>query len=130
MFSKLILSTRTKSAIGLGLIFVLIVSTICAINSGVTLGLSMVMGVTSPFFIWRFLHCYDDPIWLLKIETIIPFFFYGVVLGYFLNIQPKFNIKYAGAVLACLIFMGSISLLIATLFFENSFDAPRVCQPH
>ncbi len=106
---------RAKSTLGLGFLFVLLVSPIYGIDSTPTKILSVMLGASSPIYLWRFFQCQHDPVWLLNIEAISPFFVYGCTIGYFLNRKPRPSLEYAGVVAMC--FIATIVLLLALLGF-------------
>ena len=121
--------TRARSALGLGLVFTLLIFPIYVIRSDVTTILGVIVGAYSPIYLWRFWHCtalnsYYDPIWRFNAEAIIPFLFYGAAIGYFLNRPPKLSLKYAGVVAVCF-----LATLIVVLNIMPMSDSPNpLCE--
>jgi len=121
--------TRARSALGLGVVFTLLICPIYAIPSDITTFIGVVVGAYSPIYLWRFWHCtalnsYYDPIWRFNAEAIIPFLFYGMVIGYFLNRPPRLNLKYAGLVAICFF----ITLIVVLSIMPMSDSPNALCE--
>jgi hypothetical protein len=116
-------SDRSKSALGLGLIFMVIVSAVYIVQTDVTTILGVIIGARSPIYLWRFSHCmaldmYRDPTWLFNLEAAIPFFFYGAAIGYFLRQPPQLNIRYTTTTVV------SLAATVAVLLCIPISDTP------
>lgn len=120
---------RIKSGFGVGFLFVLIIIIIYVeyyivyflllhVSIFIYFFSASLFGLVtkgSPIQIMRFWLCHeDDPAWLVNLEGIIQFLFYGFVLGYFINESPKLTFKYVLKVTA--LFFVTLFMLACFMF--------------
>ncbi len=119
MIDKSELSSRMMSGVWLALAVALMISVPFVVDSHKFDLTKYVIAISSPVMWWRMTSCYRDPLWLQHIESVLPFFFYGLLIGSYLNIRPKFKLKYFSVVLSVFIFVAVIEAALAFLFIGH-----------
>ena len=102
---------RFKSALMLGVMFSGLLGLICFVYFPAF----FLIAASSPLIRWRVANCHYDGFLALIVETIVPYFIIGAILGFIFKFRPKFNLGYAAKVFLC--FVVSAGLIIAT--FED-----------
>lgn len=102
---------RVKAGLVLGLIFAGMVGLI----SVVYFPAFFIISASSPVIRWRVMNCNYDGFVALIIETLAPYFLFGVLFGSVFNLRPKLSVGYMATAFLCLAI--SIGLVIAT--FED-----------
>ncbi|MGA4315009.1 hypothetical protein ACI2TD_25080 [Ralstonia nicotianae] len=102
---------RLKSAMMFGAMFSGILGLICLVYFPAF----FLIAASSPLIRWRVANCHYDGFWVLIVETIVPYFIIGAILGFIFKFRPKFNLGYAAKVFLC--FVVAAGLIIAT--FED-----------
>src|SRR3954469_5315966 len=87
-------SERARNGALMGLIFLIAASIVFALPFPGADSVRMILVGGSPIYIWRFLSCQSDPLWIMKFQGIFPFFVCGVALGYFLHLPKELNRRY------------------------------------
>ena len=102
---------RFKSALMLGVMISGLLGLICFVSFPAF----FLIAASSPLIRWRVANCHYDGFLALIVETIVPYFIIGAILGFIFKFRPKFNLGYAAKVFLC--FVVSAGLIIAT--FED-----------